>query len=305
MKFGFVSAIQEALCFEEVMEFAGRNRFQCVELACWPAGEASRRYGGVSHLDVENLDGRRCREIGSLCREKGVEISSLAYYPNMMDEDLEKRSFYTEHLKKLIEASEALGIGLVTTFIGRMQHKTVKENLDELEKVWTPLIRYAEGRGVKIGIENCPMLFTEDEWPGGQNLAATPALFREIFKRLDSPNLGLNFDPSHFIWQQMDYIKPVYEFRDKLFHVHFKDIKLYRDKLDEVGVLALPLQYMEPKIPGLGDVDWKGFVNALADTGYDGAACLEIEDRAFEDSAEKIEEGILTAADYIRPFLVG
>lgn len=303
MKLGYVSAIQKELCFEEVISFASEKGFACVELACWPVGKASRRYAGVSHLDVEKLDGKRCREIESFCRKKGVEISSLAYYPNMMDEDLEKRAVYGEHLKKLIDASQALGIGLVTTFIGRMQHKGIKENLDEMEKVWNPLLLYAERKGVKIGIENCPMLFTEDEWPGGQNLAATPALFREIFTRLDSANLGLNFDPSHFIWQQMDYIRPVYEFRDKLFHIHFKDIKLDQEKLGETGVMALPLQYMEPKIPGFGDVDWKLFIDALADVRYNGPACLEIEDRAFEGSEEKVEKGILTAAEYIRPLL--
>ena len=305
MKFGILSAIQEHYDFEEVMEFASANGFQCVELACWPVEKAARRYAGVCHLNVEELDAKRCGEIESICRQKKVEISSLAYYPNIMDEDLEKRAFYGEHLKKLIAASAELGIGMVTTFIGRMQHKGVKENLAEMEKVWPPLLRYAESKGVKIGIENCPMLFTEDEWPGGQNLATSPALFREIFARLDSPNLGLNFDPSHFIWQQMDYIRPVYEFRDRLFHVHFKDIKLNPDKLREVGIMALPLQYMEPRIPGMGDVDWNRFIGALTETGYKGTVCLEIEDRAFEGSDEKVKEGILTAARYIRPFLDG
>lgn len=154
-----------------------------------------------------------------------------------------------------------------------------------------------------IAIENCPMLFTEDEWPGGQNLMTTPALFRKIFDLLDSEYLGLNFDPSHFVWQQMDYLAPIYEFKDKLFHVHYKDIKVYWSKLQEVGVMATPLEYMSPKIPGLGDVDWGKYVSALTDIGYSGYTCIEVEDRAFESDYEDVKRSIKQSAHYLRNFV--
>ncbi len=299
MKLGFVSAIMEKASFHEVIDFASEQGFACVELACWPKQEADRRYAGVSHLDVDALDKQKIQEIKDYCAKKKVEISALAFYPNMMEEDLTKREENIRHLKKLIVAAKDLGIGLVNTFIGRIPQWTVEENLKLCEEIWNPIMKFAEENQVKIGIENCPMLFTEDEWPGGKNLASTPEIWREIFKRVPSPNLGLNFDPSHFIWQEMDYIEPLYEFKEKIFHVHFKDIKILHNRRKEVGVMALPLSYMLPKLPGLGDVNWNHFVSALTDIGYRGCACLEIEDRAFEDSREQIEKAILSAKKYM------
>ena len=203
----------------------------------------------------------------------------------------------------MIDAAKMMDIHLVTTFIGRMPTRTISENLKEMEKVWKPIIAYAEQQQVKIAIENCPMLFTEDEWPGGQNLMTTPDLFRKIFAILDSEYIGLNFDPSHFVWQQMDYLAPLYEFKDKLFHIHYKDIKLYWNKLQEVGVMATPLEYMSPKLPGLGDVDWGKYVSALTDIGYNGYTCIEVEDRAYEADYEDVKRSIKQSTHYLRNFV--
>ena len=148
------------------------------------------------------------------------------------------------------------------------------------------------------------MLFTEDEWPGGQNLMTTPANWRKIFEILPYDNFGINYDPSHFVWQQIDYIRPLYEFKDKIFHVHYKDIKVYPDKLADVGVMATPLEYMSPKIPGLGDVDWGKYVSALTDIGYDGYTCIEVEDKAFEKSLDDAKRAIKLSAKYLRNFVL-
>lgn len=304
MKFGFVSAILEQLAFEKVIDFAAENGFECVEMMCWPRGKAERRYAGVTHIDVDMLDEEEIRHIRNYCREKGVAISSLGYYPNTLDPDPAKRAVYVEHIRKLIKASRALGIGMVTTFIGRVTDKTVEENLPVFRKVWDPIIKLAEENQVKIAIENCPMLFTDNEWPGGQNMATTPAIWRKMFEMIPSPNFGLNYDPSHFIWQQMDYIKPIYEFADRIFHVHYKDIKIFRDRLDDVGIMATPLQYMVPKLPGLGDVDWAKFVSALTDIRYAGSACIEVEDKAFEGSLENIKKSLLLSRNYLRQFVL-
>lgn len=158
-------------------------------------------------------------------------------------------------------------------------------------------------KGVRIAIENCPMLFTNDEWPGGQNIMSTPANWRRVFEILDSPNLGINYDPSHFVWQQIDYIKPIYEFKDKIFHVHYKDIKVFWDKLADVGVMATPLEYMSPKIPGLGDVDWGKYVSALTDIGFEGCSVIEIEDKSFEKDIEDAKRAIRLSARYLRNFI--
>lgn len=304
MKLGFVSAILDFCTFEEVIDFAGKSGYECVELACWPQGKAERRYAGVTHLDVDALDEDRINYILNYCKNRNVAISSLAYYPNTLDRDLDKRNFHVNHLKKLIVASSKLNINMVTTFIGRVQELTVEENLKIFEEVWKPIIAFAEGKKVKIAIENCPMLFTNDQWPGGQNLATTPAIWREMFSRIPSEYFGLNYDPSHFVWQMIDYIKPLYEFKDKIFHVHYKDIKVYRDKLNEVGIMATPLQFMSPKLPGLGDVRWDRYVSALTDIGYDGFTCVEIEDKAFEGTREKVFDSLTIAYRYMRQFVI-
>ena len=286
-----------------MIDIVAENGLDCVEVACWPAGKAERRYAGVSHIDTENLTKEQAEEYKAYAAEKKVAISALAYYPNPLDENLEKRQRVIDHIYSVIDAAKLMEINLVTTFIGRMPTKTISENLKEVEKVWKPILAYAEKQKVKIAIENCPMLFTEDEWPGGQNLMTTPALFRKIFDLLDSDYLGLNYDPSHFVWQQMDYLAPIYEFKDKLFHVHYKDIKVYRNKLQKVGVMATPLEYMSPKLPGLGDVDWGKYVSALTDVGYSGYTCIEVEDRAYESDYEDVKRSIKQSTHYLRNFV--
>ncbi|MDO4275164.1 MAG: sugar phosphate isomerase/epimerase [Eubacteriales bacterium] len=303
MKLGFVSAILEGYTFEEVIDFAWENGFSCVELACWPREEGGRRYAGVSHLDVDNLDDTKAAYVRKYCEDRNVEISSLAYYPNMMDEDLQKRQAAAAHLKKLITASKKLGIGMVTTFVGRMQTQPLSRNLEETDKVWKPILEFAKENEVRIGIENCPMLFTEDEWPGGQNLAVSPWIFRRLFTAMPSKYFGLNYDPSHFVWQQMDEIKPLFEFRDKIFHVHIKDIKISREKLDDVGILSPPLTYMSPCLPGLGDVRWDKFLSSLKQIGYDGYVCIEIEDKDYEGSREAVEKALCKSRDYIKDLM--
>lgn len=304
MKFGLLSSILDGWNFEEVIDFASENGFRCVELACWPAGKAERRYAGVSHIDIEGLNEEKIQYILKYCSDRNVEISSLAFYPNTMDPNPEARQASINHLMKLIDASAALGVNMVTTFIGRDQSKSVEENLKLVGEIWPPILRHAEEKNVKVAIENCPMLFGEDQWPGGQNIMTSPVLWRKIFNILKSDNLGINYDPSHFVWQMMDYIAPIYEFRDKIFHVHFKDIKLYPEKLKKCGVMAYPLDYMSPKIPGLGDINWSKFVSALTDIGYDGAAVLEIEDKSFENSKQDIIDSILLSKRYMSQFVI-
>lgn len=304
MKMGFVSAILDTCTFEEMIDFAAEHGFECVEVACWPKGEAERRYAGVTHINVDEIDDEKAAYIQEYCRNRNVEISSLAFYPNTLDPDLDKRNAHVEHLKKLICISAKLGVNMVTTFIGRDQTKTVEENLEIVKNVWPPIIQLAEERGVKIAIENCPMLFGMEQWPGGQNLMTTPKIWRKVFALLQSENLGLNYDPSHFVWQKIDYIRPIYEFRDKIFHVHYKDIKVYEDRLNEVGIMAYPLEFMSPKLPGLGDVDWGKYVSALTDIGYNENTCIEIEDKAFEGSKDRVEQSLILSKRYLSQYVI-
>ena len=302
MKLGLVSAILDWCSFEEMIDTVANAGYLCVEAACWPKGKAERRYAGVTHIDCDRVlkDASYAAHILSYSKEKGVEIAALAYYPNPMCPETEKRAAAIRHLKTVIRASAKLGVNKVTTFIGRDQTKNVEENLKLVKKIWPPVLKLAEDCGVKIAIENCPMLFGTDQWPGGQNLMTTPEIWRKVFQLLPSKNLGLAYDPSHFVWQMIDYVPPIYEFKDKIFHVHYKDIKLYRDRLNNTGIMAYPLDFMSPKLPGYGDVDWGKYVSALTDIGYRGAACVEIEDKAFEGSKKQVLESIRLAKEYIQ-----
>ena len=301
---GFVSAILAEKSFEEIIEFASENHFKCVEIMCWPKGKAERRYAGVTHINVDELGDKKLVEINETLKRNNIYISGLGYYPNPLDADENQAEFYIDHIKKVIKAAAKLEIPVVNTFVGRNPKKSIEENLEKFEEVWPGIIKVAEDKNVKIGIENCPMLFTRDEWPGGKNLATTPAIWKKMFEIIQSPNFGLNYDPSHLVWQMMDEVKPIYEFREKLFHIHLKDVKVYPEKLNDVGIMAYPLDFHSPKIPGLGDVNWRGFFSALTSVNYRGPVCIEVEDKAFEGSEKDVKSAILTSRNFIRQFLV-
>jgi len=292
IKLGLLSAILPDFTFEEVFDYAASVGFKCVEVCCWPKGDSARRYSGVTHIDISNITREKMDYYLNYTEKSGVKISSLGYYPNALDSDSEARKIAVDHIMKLIDVSAQMGINLITTFIGKDKNKTVEENLELYKDVWTPIVRFAESQKVKIGIENCPMYFSKDEFPGGNNLASTPAIWRKMFELIPSDYLGLNFDPSHFCLLMADYIKPIFEFKDKIFHIHLKDMKICRDKLDEYGVFSYPSLWHAPKLPGLGCIDFGAFSGALNDIGFDGCACIEIEDRAFEGSIEMVKSGI-------------
>lgn len=303
MKLGLVSAILPGCTFEEVIDYAAGVGFTCLEVCCWPKGKAARRYAGITHIDLNASDDEKLLYYKQYAMERGVAISSLGYYPNPLDSNQEAAEVAIQHLYKLIDTSAKMGVNMVTTFIGKDKNKTVEENLVLYKEVWTPIVCYAEEKGVKIAIENCPMLYTANEWPGGNNLASTPAIWRKMFEIIDSPNLGLNYDPSHPYLIHADYVKPVYDFKDKIFHVHFKDIRIYQEKLDELGMLAYPALWHSPKLPGLGGVDFGAFVSALNDIRYDGYACIEVEDRAFEACAEDVKRGIEQSYRFMKQYM--
>jgi sugar phosphate isomerase/epimerase len=305
MKIGFVSAILPELTLEQVLSFAHQAGFASVELMCWPPGKSERRYAGVTHLDTTNLTAGAIDKVRDLLALHRVAISGLGYYPNPLSPDQAEAEIALSHLHTVIDAAAALGVGLVNTFAGRDPALPVDANWPRFLEVWRPLISYAEGKRVKIGIENCPMLFTGDEWPGGNNLATTPVIWRRMFHDIPSPYFGLNFDPSHLIWQQMDYIAPLAEFNNRIFHIHAKDARVDRAALDQHGVLSYPKLWHTPKIPGLGDVRWGAFLGALGDAGYNGHVAVEVEDRAFEGSLESRLDALNISRRYLLQYCGG
>ena len=302
MKLGFVTAIVPELSFEKVLALARDGGFGCIEVMCWPVGKAERKYAGVTHIDVTDFTKARAEEVNGLCVQYGVSISALGYYPNPLDPNPEVARVAVNQLKRVIAAAEKLGLKNVNTFVGRDWTKSVDVNWPRFLKTWKPLIAFAEDHGIKIGIENCPMLFSNDEWPGGKNLAMCPAIWRRMFSDIPSKNFGLNYDPSHPILLRFDHLKPLREFRDKLFHIHAKDVLHHEDKFNEVGILGLPKEYHTPRIPGFGEIDWGQFMGALLEVGYDGPVCIEVEDETFGKHLEGRKRAINVARNVLQPF---
>jgi sugar phosphate isomerase/epimerase len=303
MKLGFFTAALPGSTLEQAAQWGAESGFQAIEIACWPLEKATRRYAGVTHVDVTDLEVAQAKEIRAMLDSYGLTVSSLGYYPNPLHPDPEHRETVIAHLKKVIEAAEMLEVPVVGTFVGKDKDKTVPQNLEDFAKIWPPIVQFAKEHGVKVAIENCPMIFSFDEWPGGNNLASTPAIWREMFEIIPDDNFGLNLDPSHLIWQMIDYERAVGEFRDRIFHAHAKDLHIDWDGLYNHGVTSQGMGWQIPRLPGLGDVDWGKFVAALTGVGYDFVLSIEHEDRAFEGDEELVKRGFYLARDVLKPYM--
>lgn len=303
MKLGFVSAIVPELPLVDVLKLARDLGYQCVEVMCWPLGKAERRYAGVTHIDAATLDTSHAALIQEACECTGVTLSGLGYYPNPLSPHQDESHVAVNHLKRVFDAAALLGVPVVNTFIGRDPALTVEANWPRFRQVWSNLLDHAGKLGLKVGIENCPMLFSADEWPGGKNLATTPAIWRRMFEEFPTPLFGLNYDPSHLIWQGIDPIAPLREFPSRLVHVHAKDARVDRHRLVDHGVMAFPNLWHTPKLPGMGEVPWGPFFGALAETGYTGPVCVEVEDRAFEGSMERRIQSLKISQKYLSQFI--
>ena len=303
MKLGLLTAAFPESDLSGVALWAAENGYQTLEIACWPGGGPERRYAGVSHIDVANLDRKGATNVRSLLNAAGLGISALAYYPNILDPDPDVNEPAIGHLKKVIDAAVLLEVPIVGTFIGADQSKGIDANLETFASVWPPLIAYAAERDVKIAIENCPMLWKQT-WPGGTNLAYSPAIWKRMFETIPDDHFGLNFDPSHLIWQFIDEIRPIAEFKERIFHVHAKDMWIDREALYRDGVLGAGFNWAIPKLPGLGEVRWPAFFSALYGVGYDYVISVEHEDRSFEATEELVKRGFLLTRDVLKPFIV-
>ena len=303
MKLGIFTAAFPGKSLEEVAAWAVESGFETLEIACWPIEKASRRYAGVTTIDVIDFNATKAKEVRAVLENYGLSISALGYYPNPLHPDVEHRETVIEHLKQVILAAELLEVEIVGTFVGRDQDKTTPANLEAFAKIWPPIVKFAADHQVKIAIENCPMIFSYDEWPGGNNLASSPAIWKQIWEIIPADNFGLNLDPSHLILQMIDYERVVYEFADKIFHVHAKDLQIDREGLYQNGVLSQGMGWQIPRLPGLGDINWGNFISALYRVGYDYVISIEHEDRAFEKTEDLIKRGFLLSRDVLRPYI--
>jgi len=303
MKLGFFTAALPGSSLKQAAKWGAESGFEAIEIACWPLEKASRRYAGVTHIDVGTLDKEKAKEIRAMLDDCGLTISSLGYYPNPLHPDAEHRETVIAHLKKVIEGAAMLEVPIVGTFIGKDKKKTVPQNLEDYAKIWPPIVKFAKDHGVKIAIENCPMLFSYDEWPGGDNLASTPTIWRKMWEIIPEDNFGLNLDPSHLILQMIDYERVIREFSSKIFHVHAKDLHIDREGLYNNGALSQGMGWQVPRLPGLGDVDWAKFIAALTAARYDYVVSIEHEDRAFEGNEDLVKRGFYLSRDVLKPYI--
>ena len=303
MKLGVLTAPFADTPLAEVAGWASSVGFEALEIACWPKSAGpSRRYAGTSHIDVANLSAAEAKDIPASLAAKGLSISALGYYPNPLHPDAAHRAAVIAHLKSVITAASRMGVGLVNTFVGGDASQKLDDNWAEAQKVWPEIIAFARGNGVRIAFENCPMIFSYDEWPGGHNIAYSPLVWRRIFEAWGS-DVGMNYDPSHLVWQMIDQPRFIREFGPHMLHVHAKDLMIDRDGLYERGILSAGIGWQVPRMPGLGEVDWSAFFSGLYRVGYDGPVIIEHEDRRFEGTDDKVKRGFLLARDVLQPFV--
>jgi sugar phosphate isomerase/epimerase len=303
VKLGLLTAPFPDTPLTEVAAWASSAGFEALEIACWPKSSGpTRRYAGTSHIDVANLSADQGKEIVSALAAKSISISGLGYYPNPLHPDPAHRDAVIGHLKKVIAAAGRMGVSVVNTFCGGDASKHVDANWAEAKKIWPDIVAFACDNGVRIAFENCPMIFSYDEWPGGHNIAYSPYVWRRILEAWGG-DVGMNYDPSHLVWQMIDQARFIREFGPHMLHVHAKDVMIDRDGLYERGIMSAGMGWQIPRMPGLGDVDWSVIFSALYRAGYDGPIIIEHEDRKFEGSDELVKRGFLLARDVLRPYV--
>jgi Sugar phosphate isomerases/epimerases len=308
MDFGFLTGCLQEMTLEEKMAYAHKVGFTSLDVSCWPR-DNSRDFSG-SDIDVENLTNEEVEEIKVNQAKYKIKFSSLAYYDNMLYPDEDVRKKYADHLKAVIVAAQKLDTPLVGCFIGKDQTKSLDENFDEFESIFTDFVKFAEDHNVKLMIENCPMPgWQEDGLPG--TISYSPELWDEMFKRVPSKSFGLNFDPSHLDWLHIDYLQALRDYKNRIFHIDAKDMIVDNKKFEYYGIFGKKLNREQPEdlgfwtpvIPGLGDINWAQFYDVMKEIGYNDCLSIEHEDRRFAANNAEVEKGLEFSFNYLNPII--
>jgi len=305
MKLGFLTACLPQVPLEQIVPWAAGQGFETLELAAWPY-DSSRDYQ-ASHVRAESFTRDDAERVRDLLGTHGLEASAMAYYDNNLHPDRAQREAHLAHLRKVIDAAELLGVGLVGTFVGGGT-ESPDVMMKEIGVTFRPLVAYAEDRGVRLMIENCPM----DNWvttgrPG--NYAYSPELWDALFNEVPSESFGLNFDPSHLYWLGIDHERAARDYASRIFHAHAKDTELLEDGLYRYGRVWRQLDadpwksgWWRYRMPGRGAIDWGSFIATLKAGGYDGPLSIEHEDFEFEGSEANVKEGLALGREHLARF---
>ena len=280
MYVGILTAPFERESLEQVAAFAGEYGFGGLEVVAGP---------GSSHINLDGFDQAAAERLADLMERRALQISSLAAYVNNTDADPERRRANNEIVRKAIDAAALLGVEVVCTLAGhpvpgKSKMKTIEE---ECTQVFPPLLEYAERKGIKIALEN---------WYATniQHLGH----WQRLFEVVPNKNFGLNYDPSHLLWQDIDYLHAVDAFADRIFHTHAKDTEVKEGKRRWVGNQA-DGGWWRYVIPGLGAVRWGEYLGVLRANGYNGVLSIE-----HEDNTVSREEGFLLGKKYLEQFFI-
>ncbi|NLX07946.1 MAG: TIM barrel protein [Phycisphaerae bacterium] len=283
MKLGFMAWCFPSLDLDRVLAWAVERRFECVILDRWPWDLA---------------------EAKDLLARYDLSVTALGTSVNILDPDPAKQKDNVALVKKIIAHAEKLNVPTVEMFAGRNPNTRVEDNYAPFKKVMTPLVKFAADRGRRISVENCPMM--HDSWPGGTNIAYSPAIWERMFDLVPAENFGLTFDPAHCVWLGIDYLAAVRAFGDRIFGVHAKDCEILHEVLAVAGILGD--HWWRYRMPGWGEVDWPAFLSALHEVGFAGDLNLEHEDVLFgfddlPNSPEKVKQGLLLGQKFLKPYL--
>lgn len=231
-----------------------------------------------------------------------IRVTALTYCRNFLSTDQEEAKLHQCELERRIRFAGEMGIETIVTSTGIDKapeegvydradsiRKTPARSLDQFEQAFTPLVQLAETCGVRLAFENCPLM---------GNIAISPVLWREMFRRIDSPNVGLAYDPSHLVWQMIDPYAPILEFKDRIFHFHAKDTLVDRKCLRDTGILT-DFRWWRYCIPGQGELDWPKLFSLLREAGFDGTISMEHEDAEYNDTLDLVKEGLLKGKAFL------
>lgn len=277
MRVGFITRYDKV----DDMDFAAEQGFFGLELMCW---------NGDGLLDSAD-------SVKRSMDERGLQIITMGFWGNNLDPS--QREAWQRRQSGVIDLAAKWGVPKVATFAGRDPTTDLDGNLKVFKAFWQPLVKKAEDKGIQICFENCPMY--DPDSLRSINIATSPVIWEHIFDEIDSPALGLQFDPSHLYWEKIDYIAALREFAPKIGLVHAKDTEILEDELSRRGILGKG--WWRYRLPGLGAIDWKAFVATLREIDYTGDIAIEHEDPLYEH--EKAHEGLLLARENLEAAILG